>query len=70
MEKAYICNLKFDIYRWQLWFMAEDSIQSDEKWREALRSLGEVGDACVEAEEFYRKAISHFEAYGFAHVAK
>lgn len=70
MEKAYICNLKFETVRWQLWFMAEDDDETNEKWREALRGLNAVGDSCTTPEEFYEKAIAHFEAVGFARVAK
>ncbi len=70
MDKAYICNLKFETIRWQLWFLAQDDSATEERWREALRGLGSVGDSCSTAEEFYAKAISHFEKQGFAHVAK
>lgn len=70
MEKAYICNLKFDTVRWQLWFMAQDDSKTEAEWREALRGIGAVGDSCRTPEEFYAKVISHFEYHGFAHVAK
>ena len=70
MRKAYICKLKFDIVEWQLWFMAEDNSEVNEKWHNALRGLNTIGDSCSTSDEFYVKAIEYFELHGFVHVVK
>lgn len=70
MEKAYIANLRFKFNQWQLWFMAEDNEEMNNKWKEACSKLNEVGDKCTETDEFYAATIAHFESFGFAHIAK
>ena len=70
MEKAYIANLKFDIVQRQIWFMAEDNEEMNEKWKSACRQLNVVGDKCTDSSEFFSAAIEHFRSFGFAHVAK
>lgn len=70
MEKAYIANLKFGITQKQIWFMAEDNEEMNEKWKTACRQLNEVGDKCTEPTEFFSSAIEHFNSFGFIQIAK
>lgn len=70
MEKAYIANLKFDITQRQIWFMAEDTDEMKNKWKNACITLNEVGDKCSDPSEFFSAAITHFESFGFLHIAK
>ena len=68
MERAYIANLKYGSTRWRVWFMAEDSKEIYNKWREAHHKLNDVGDASISSDDFYQKALKLFESYGFIHV--
>ena len=70
MDKAYIINLKFGITRRQIWFSAEDNKETEQKWCDAYKTLDIVGDACTEPQEFYEKAIAHYNSYGFTRIAK
>ena len=70
MEKAYVANLKFDIIQRQIWFVAEDNNEMNEKWKTACIKLNEIGDKCTEPTEFFSSAIKHFEGHGFIHVVK
>lgn len=70
MEKAYIANLKFGVMRRQLWFSGKDDAETEAKWQDALTALDQAAETCFTVQEFYKRAVRHFRAYGFQHIAK
>lgn len=68
--KAYIINLRFDLWENQLWLVGEDNEIAENNWVEAKKSLDKIGDNCTNSNEFFKKAIEHFEEYGFVRVQK
>ncbi len=70
MEKPYIVTLTFGTTQRQIWFSGEDTEEYEEKYREAMQGITEIGDSCSVASEFYSKVIAHFESYGFKLAAK
>lgn len=68
--KTYIINLKFDTWENQLWLVGEDSEIAENNWASAKVSLENVGAACTNSNDFFKKAIEHFNEYGFKRVQK
>ena len=68
MEKSYIANLRYGTTQMRVWFMGEDSIESEEAWKDALKSLEAIGDSCNDAQEFFLRAISNFKDHGFLRI--
>ena len=68
LKKAYILNLKFKGTYWRVWFMANSTTEMDNKWEKALKELNNICDSCLLSQEFYDKAIQHFQSYGFTLV--
>lgn len=72
-KKAYIINLTFNTWQNQLWFCPTDSSSDnnfDEDFKKAEQSLETVGDDCKNSNEFFTKAVEHFESYGFSRIQK
>jgi hypothetical protein len=68
--KAYIVKLKFGIWKREFWFEGEDSPRGNSQFNEALKGLTQIGDNCKESEDFFEKAINHFQGHGFTRIKK
>lgn len=69
-KKTYIINLQFGTWTNQLWFSGEDSEIAQNKWADAKRELERIGDSCSNSNEFFLKAVAHFESCGFTRIQK
>jgi hypothetical protein len=70
VEKAYVANFMFGISQRQIWFMGEESPIYEEKWKDAMKKINEIGDSSTNAEEFYNRVIKNIECFGFIRIAK
>jgi hypothetical protein len=68
--ESYSIRLKYDFSIKNFLFQIDDADDADQKWAEACSSLGEVGDGCSNAPEFFKKAVAHFAKYGFERIAR
>lgn len=73
-KKAYIINLTFKTWQNQIWFCATDENADEEStdadFEKAEKSLDAVGDICKNSNEFFNKAVEHFENCGFSRIQK
>lgn len=73
-KKAYIINLTFKTWQNQIWFCPTDENTDydslDVDFEKAEKSLDSVGNGCTSSNEFFNKAVEHFESYGFSRIQK
>lgn len=70
MKKPYIIGLKFDTWRNEIWFSAEDDAETEKKWEEAVKGLEEIGNTCTSSNEFLPAAVEYFEEKGFSRIQR
>ena len=70
MKKPYIIGLKFDTWRNEIWFSAEDDEETEKKWNEAVNGLASVGENCTSSNEFLSEAVEYFEEKGFSRIQR
>lgn len=69
-EKAYIINIAFGAWQNQVWFSGSEDELTENKWVEAKKKLGSIGERCTNPNEFFLATVKHFEEYGFTRVQK
>lgn len=70
MQKAYLLNLIFDVWRCQMWFTAEDTPEVQSRWNEARSKLDEIGDRNQNPQHFAREVTEVFQEAGFVKIHK
>ena len=68
--KEYILNLKFENWSNQLWFMNDDTVEVEEKWRNAIKEIEKLNEYSLDAMEFQSKVIEYFKKLGFVRVQR
>lgn len=69
-KKPYILILKYGMWQNEMWFIGEDSEETDRSWESAKRGLTLIGECTSSPQEFSRQVIAHFEGYGFSRILK
>ncbi|HBI52115.1 MAG TPA: hypothetical protein DDX72_04980 [Ruminococcaceae bacterium] len=70
MNKPYIVCLKYNMWRNELWFSAEDDPHTAEQWAKAVDMLPSVSERCTNPNQFMAEAIEHFEERGFTRIMR
>lgn len=70
IKKSYIINLVFGTWQNQSWFSGNDDELTQIRWEVAKKGLAEVAEGCTNSNDFFNKAIQHFENYGFSRIQK
>ena len=70
MKKAYVLNLSFGTWKNQIWFMGGDDAAHSEAFEKAKKSLPSATSDCLNSNDFFHRACSHFENLGFLRIQK
>lgn len=70
MTVPYIINLVFGTWHNQVWFSGNDDELTLIRWNVAKSGLETIGEECSNSNDFFNRAVEHFESYGFIRTQK
>lgn len=68
--KEYILNIKFETWQNQLWFIGEDTSETEEKWKKAINNIKVLEKSSEDEISFQSNVIEYFKKLGFIRIQK
>lgn len=68
--KEYILNIEFENWHNQLWFINENTSETEEKWNNAIKKIDSLRNSSVDFMSFQNNVIEYFKNLGFIRIQK
>lgn len=69
-KRMYIVTLNWGTWQKRFYFQGDDTIQAEEEFNKACKSLNPIGDNAKDSQEFFNNAVQFFGKSGFLRIQK